>query len=160
MKRVGSASKIISVAALLNKVNIWRFHGETIVFTNGCFDILHPGHITYLEKASEGRRKLIVALNSDSSVKRLKGNERPINPENDRAFMLAALMCVDAVVIFEEDTASLLIETIKPDIYVKGGDYDATSLPEYESVIQNGGKVEILPFVEGYSTTQLIEKLK
>lgn len=160
MKNFTIESKIFNKKELQNKVNIWRFLGEKIVFTNGCFDILHPGHIAYLEQASKGRRKLIVGLNSDNSVKKLKGDSRPVNPEKDRAFMLAALMSVDAVIVFEEETASEIIEWLKPDIYTKGGDYEAKDLPEYKPVIRNGGLVEILPFVEGYSTTKWIEKLK
>ncbi|MBX7243004.1 MAG: D-glycero-beta-D-manno-heptose 1-phosphate adenylyltransferase [Bacteroidia bacterium] len=160
MKNFTIESKIFNKKELQNKVNIWRFLGDKIVFTNGCFDILHPGHIAYLEQASKGRRKLIVGLNSDNSVKKLKGDSRPVNPEKDRAFMLAALMSVDAVIVFEEETASEIIEWLKPDIYTKGGDYEAKDLPEYEPVIRNGGLVEILPFVEGYSTTKWIEKLK
>lgn len=133
----------------------WRAAGEPIVFTNGCFDILHVGHVTYLEQASRLGKHLIVGVNTDASVKRLKGETRPLNGENDRARILAALGCVDAVVLFGEDTPTELIRRIKPDILVKGGDYK----PEEVAGREFAGRVEILPFKEGYSTTGVIEKI-
>ncbi len=133
----------------------WRSCGETIVFTNGCFDLLHVGHVTYLEKARSLGRHLIVGLNSDSSVSRLKGPTRPLTREADRARVLAALGCVDAVVLFEQDTPTELIKLIRPDILVKGGDYKANEVAGR----QYAGRVEILNYEEGYSTTGLVEKV-
>lgn len=138
------------------QILLWRNRGEKIVFTNGCFDILHRGHITYLQRAASLGNRLIIGLNSDKSVKKLKGEERPVNNESDRAFMLASLCMVDGVVIFEEDTPERLLSLLKPDILVKGGDYQA----EEVAGKQYAGKVEILPFVKGYSTTNIIGKIK
>ena len=134
--------------------------GKKVVFTNGCFDILHLGHIDYLEKARSLGDALIVGLNSDDSVRRLKGSERPVNSEHARARLLAALSFVDAVCLFKEDTPGELIETILPDILVKGGDYTIETIVGAETVIQNGGKVETITLVDGFSTTGIIEKLK
>ena len=133
--------------------------GNIVVFTNGVFDILHAGHVDYLEKARSLGDFLIVALNTDSSVSRLKGPTRPINPLDDRARVIAALRCVDCVVSFSEDTPELIISQIKPDIHVKGGDYTVESLPESKIVHEYGGKVVILPLLEGRSSTNVIEKL-
>ena len=133
----------------------WRACGETIVFTNGCFDLLHVGHVTYLEKARSLGKHLIVGLNSDSSVSRLKGPTRPLTREADRARVLAALGCVDAVVLFEQDTPTELIKLIRPDILVKGGDYKANEVAGR----QYAGRVEILNYEDGYSTTGLVEKV-
>lgn len=139
-----------------DKVRRWKAAGETVVFTNGCFDILHKGHVTYLQQAASLGDHLIIGLNSDASVKRLKGPERPVNGEADRSFMLAALRCVDEVVLFEEDTPEELLSVLRPDILVKGGDYKA----EEVAGRQYAGKVEILPFVDGYSTTHMIERIR
>lgn len=138
-----------------HKICTWKKNGETVVFTNGCFDILHRGHITYLQKAAALGNHLIIGLNSDESVKRLKGKDRPVNGEEDRAFMLAALGCVDEVVIFNEETPLELLKYLQPDILVKGGDYKADEVvgKEYAE------KVIILPFVTGYSTTKIINKI-
>lgn len=130
-----------------------------LVFTNGCFDILHRGHITYLLSARELGNFLWIGLNSDSSVKKLKGSSRPINSEIQRAIILASLFFVDAITIFEEENPISLLEDIKPNIHVKGGDYKKESLPEYNTVIELGGRVEILPFVKGESTTKIIQKI-
>jgi len=130
------------------------------VFTNGCFDILHAGHVKYLQKSAKFGDILIVGLNSDSSVKRLKGQSRPINNQNDRAFVLSALSVVDYVIIFDEDTPERLLEKIKPDIYTKGADYTLSTLPEANTVIKNGGKVEFIELVEGKSTTNIIKSIK
>lgn len=138
------------------KVSLWQKRGETVVFTNGCFDILHRGHITYLQQAASLGDHLIVGLNSDDSVRKLKGPERPVNSEEDRSFMLASLRSVDDVVIFHEDTPEKLLACLKPDILVKGGDYKV----EEVAGRQYAGEVEILPFVEGYSTTALIHKIR
>jgi glycerol-3-phosphate cytidylyltransferase len=137
-----------------------KFTNKKIIFTNGCFDILHRGHLTYLKQAKELGDFLWIGLNSDTSVKTLKGPSRPINSEMDRAFLLACLVFVDAVTIFKEDTPLTLISKIKPNIHVKGGDYKAESLPEYNLVKSLGGDVQILPFVEGKSTTHIIQKIQ
>ena len=129
------------------------------MFTNGCFDILHVGHLRYLEEASEQGDILFVGVNSDDSVKRLKGPTRPINNENDRAEMLAGLKPVDYVVIFSENTPVELISELKPSIHVKGGDYKKEELPETEVVERNGGEVRILSLVEGKSTTNIVNKI-
>jgi rfaE bifunctional protein nucleotidyltransferase chain/domain len=140
--------------------NSLREQNKKIVFTNGCFDILHRGHIEYLTKAKEFGDVLIVGLNSDTSVQRLKGKDRPINSESDRARILDALKPVDYVVIFEEDTPLRLIQMVKPDVLVKGGDYKVEEIVGSEFVMSYGGKVEIIPFVEGKSTTKIIQKIK
>jgi D-beta-D-heptose 7-phosphate kinase / D-beta-D-heptose 1-phosphate adenosyltransferase len=130
------------------------------VFTNGCFDILHRGHITYLNQAKALGDVLIVGLNGDGSVGRLKGAGRPINPVEDRLHVLAALSCVDHIVCFDEDTPHELIRLIRPDVYVKGGDYSREMLPEALVVESLGGTVEILPYVEDRSTTGIIERIR
>lgn len=151
-----SAVKTRSLEEMLAQIERWREQNETIVFTNGCFDILHRGHVTYLRQAATLGSHLIVGLNSDESVQRLKGKGRPILSETDRAFMLEAFAFVDGVIIFPEDTPERLLSLIKPDVLVKGGDY------KKENVIGSryAGKVEILPFVKGYSTTNIIEKIR
>lgn len=131
-----------------------------VVFTNGCFDLLHPGHLHYLEKAKSLGDILIVGLNSDDSVSRLKGESRPINNQNYRATMLAGLMFIDYVIVFEEDTPLTLIKAIKPNVLVKGGDYAREEIVGFQETIMTGGEVEIIPFLDGYSTTQLIEKIQ
>ena len=150
---------VSSMDDFMRLLNICRFSGKKIVFTNGCFDILHRGHLDYLEKASS-IGILVVGLNTDNSVKRLKGESRPINNENDRAYQLANLLSVDAVCFFEEDTPIELIKIIKPDVLVKGGDYDANKLSGGEFIKSYGGEIAILPFIDGYSTTSIINKLK
>ena len=133
---------------------------KTVVFTNGCFDILHVGHVRYLRESAKLGDILILGLNSDSSIKRLKGKNRPINTQNDRAEVLCALSCVDYVIVFDEDTPENLIEQIKPDIYTKGADYTLDTLKEALIVKKNGGKVEFIELVEGKSTTNTISKMK
>jgi len=133
---------------------------KKMVFTNGCFDLLHLGHVDYLEKAAQLGDCLIVGLNADSSVKRLKGASRPVNPQYARARVLAALNFVDLVVIFHEDTPIRLIETLCPDVLVKGGDYSLLQIVGADFVQKNGGKVCTIPLVDGFSTTQTIEKMK
>lgn len=137
-----------------------RAHGQRIVFTNGCFDILHVGHVRYLGEARALGDCLVVGLNSDASVRRLKGPERPVNEEADRAEVLDALRAVDYVTIFDEPTAAELIEIIRPDVYVKGGDYTIATLPEAEIVRGYGGRVEFIDLVPERSTTRVIEKLR
>lgn len=140
-------------------VNGWKIHSDVIVFTNGCFDILHRGHVEYLAQAAQLGHRLVVGLNSDSSVKRLKGDSRPINDWYARAEVLASLQWVDAVVGFDEDTPKNLIETTVPDLLVKGGDYKAEDVVGYDFVKANGGDTVIINFVDGYSTTNIIEKM-
>ncbi len=134
--------------------------GKTIVFTNGCFDIIHLGHIYYLSEAKKLGDYLIIGLNTDSSVKKLKGAERPINSEQDRAMVLDALKSVDFVVLFDEDTPLELIREISPNILVKGGDYKADEIVGADFMKQHNGKVMIIPYLQGKSTTKIIEKIK
>ena len=140
--------------------NDFKQDGHKIVFTNGCFDVLHYGHVHYLLQAKELGDILVIGLNSDNSVRRLKGPTRPINGENERAFVLAALVCVDYVTLFEEDTPEELIKVVRPDVLVKGGDYTLDNIVGADFVMQNGGTVTTIPFVEGFSSTRIIEKLK
>ncbi|MBR1696268.1 MAG: D-glycero-beta-D-manno-heptose 1-phosphate adenylyltransferase [Selenomonas sp.] len=139
---------------------ILRKGGQKVVFTNGCFDILHAGHVTYLEAAKAQGDVLVLGLNTDASVRRLKGPERPINNELDRAKVVGALKSVDYVVLFGEQTAEAVIAEVKPDIYVKGGDYTLDTLPEAKIVQSYGGKVAFIDMVEGRSTTNIINKIK
>ncbi len=134
--------------------------GKKAVTTNGCFDILHPGHIRILEKSRSLGDALVVLVNSDASVRRLKGPSRPLQGENDRMTVLAALRCVDYVCMFDEDTPAPALARLRPDIHVKGGDYTLADLPEAEVVIRGGGKVAIVPLVRGKSTTSLITRMK
>lgn len=134
--------------------------GKTVVTTNGCFDILHVGHVRYLEKTKTFGDYLIVLLNSDKSVKSIKGPSRPINNEMDRAEILSALRCVDYVVLFDEDSPRNLLDEMKPDVYTKGADYTMETLPEADIMRKNGTRVEFIDFVEGKSTTKTIEKMK
>ena len=136
-----------------------RKQNKTIVTTNGCFDILHVGHVRYLQKTKTYADVMIVCLNSDSSVKQIKGPDRPINNENDRAEILCALECVDYVVMFDESSPENLLCEIKPDVHTKGADYTIETLPEAKSIIANGGRIEFISFVEGKSTTKVIEKI-
>jgi D-beta-D-heptose 7-phosphate kinase/D-beta-D-heptose 1-phosphate adenosyltransferase len=152
--------KILDRGRLTSRVADWRAVGETIVFTNGCFDLLHVGHVTLLEDCHRFGTKLVLGLNADASVQRLKGPTRPVVGENERARVMAALAAVDAVVLFDEDTPLELIRAIKPDVLVKGGDYTVETVVGHEEVIGMGGRVEIVPTVEGFSTTNLVKKLK
>ncbi len=133
--------------------------GKKIIATNGCFDILHIGHLRYLEQSKALGDMLVVGINSDASVKKLKGKDRPINPENDRAELLAALKPVDYVVIFDELDAINFLREVKPDVYTKGGDYNPANLPEYAVVQEIGARIEIIDLVEGKSTTAMLSKL-
>ena len=144
----------------INFIKKIKEENKKIVFTNGCFDILHVGHVRYLSKAKKLGNILIVGLNSDKSVKKLKGDNRPINIFEDRATLLASLRFVDLVIIFEEKTPENLIKKIKPDILVKGGDYDIKDIVGYKTVIENGGEVKVLRFQEGYSSSNYINKIK
>ena len=145
---------------IINIVRQGQQNGETFVVTNGCFDILHVGHVRYLQKTKEYADKLIVMLNSDISVKSIKGENRPINCEEDRAEILSSLSCVDYVVLFDEKSPADLLENIKPDVYTKGADYTLETLPERDVVIKNNIKVEFIDFVDGKSTTNVIKKNK
>ena len=152
---------VCSLIELLKERTAAKQNGEKIVATNGCFDILHPGHVRYLQQAKTLGDRLVVLVNSDASVQRLKGPERPVNKLDHRMEMLAALECVDWVVEFEQDTPKEVIDQLLPDILVKGGDYtDITSLAGHESVLANGGEVKILSFIEGHSTTAIIQTIK
>ncbi|RXK86687.1 D-glycero-beta-D-manno-heptose 1-phosphate adenylyltransferase [Filimonas effusa] len=153
-------SKIMTLAQLGHTMAGWRLLDKKIAFTNGCFDILHEGHIASLSQAASEADYLIVGLNSDASTKRLKGESRPVNKEQSRALLLASLVLVDAVVIFEEDTPLSLITTILPDVLVKGGDYTVEQIAGSKEVLANGGRVVINPIVPGFSTTGIIEALK
>jgi D-beta-D-heptose 7-phosphate kinase/D-beta-D-heptose 1-phosphate adenosyltransferase len=152
--------KILDRERLAKRVAEWRASGETIVFTNGCFDLLHVGHVTLLEDCHKFGTKLVLGLNSDASVQRLKGPTRPVVGENERARVMAALAAVDAVVLFEEDTPLELICAVKPDVLVKGGDYSVETVVGHEVVMAAGGRVEIVPTVEGFSTTNIVKKLR
>ena len=152
-------NKLLSREALKTKLAEWRSAGETIVFTNGCFDILHRGHVEYLAQAADLGDKLIVGLNTDASVKRLKGESRPVNDEKSRALLLSALQFVDAVVFFDEDTPYELIKQVQPDILVKGNDYKPEEIVGYDIVTAKGGKVLTIDLVEGFSTTNIISRL-
>jgi D-beta-D-heptose 7-phosphate kinase/D-beta-D-heptose 1-phosphate adenosyltransferase len=142
------------------KEEVLKLHSRKIVFTNGCFDVLHFGHAHYLLQARKLGDLLVVGLNSDDSVQRLKGPSRPINGEKERAFILASFACVDYVVVFEEDTPEELIKVVKPDVLVKGGDYALDQIVGADFVKANGGTVTTIPFVAGFSSTQIIEQLK
>ena len=140
--------------------NALKLHDRKIVFTNGCFDVLHYGHVRYLLEARKLGDLLVVGLNNDDSVRRLKGSTRPVNGENERAFVLAALSRVDYVSLFEEDTPEELIKIVRPDVLVKGGDYTIDNIVGADFVQRNGGVVTTIPFVEGFSSTRIIEQLK
>lgn len=150
--------KVLPLEALRARVTAWRSAGESVVFTNGCFDLLHIGHITLLEDARREGNRLIVAINSDASVQKLKGPTRPIVGERERGRVLAALAAVDAVVVFDEPTPLHLIETLRPDVIVKGGDYNEDTVVGAKEVQSWGGRVKIVPIVEGFSTSKLIAK--
>ena len=152
----GIAKKIMTVAEAKAQIQAWKVAGKTFAFTNGCFDILHPGHLYSLAETAKEADYLIVGLNSDASVKRLKGPDRPINSTESRAIVMANLVLVDAVIVFEEDTPLELISTLLPDVLVKGGDYTIDTIVGAKEIIANGGKVIINPIVEGFSTTNII----
>lgn len=153
------SEKILKLPGLVEKVSDWKKQGKKIVFTNGVFDLLHKGHVFSLVQAAKQGDILIVGLNADNSVKRLKGNSRPINDQDARALLLASLFMVDVVIIFEEDTPLQLITSILPDVLVKGGDYTVDEIAGAKEVIANGGKVVINPILDGFSTTAIIEAI-
>lgn len=154
-----SKSKIYDLADLIRRVAVWKFEGYSIVFTNGVFDLLHEGHIASLNEAASHGHKLIVAVNADSSVKKLKGPTRPIYNENARAQILASLLVTDAVIIFEDDTPLELIKALLPDVLVKGGDYTIEQIAGAKEVIENGGQVVLAKMIDGVSTSKTIEKI-
>lgn len=159
--------KILTASQLKMRIAQWRAKGYSVAFTNGCFDIVHKGHVNYLSQAADQATFLVVGLNSDASVKRLKGEDRPVNDESARAYVLAGLHAVDAVCVFEEDTPLHMIEWVKPDVLIKGGDYDVNETdPSSKSYIvgskevkANGGKVVTIPFVDGFSTSGILKKI-
>lgn len=151
-------AKILSLKELVKKSQQWKAAGKKIAFTNGCFDILHAGHIYSLSQAAKEADYLIVGLNADASVKKLKGENRPVNDEQSRAQVLAALQMVDAVVIFAEETPLDLIKNLLPDVLVKGGDYTINEIAGAKEVIAAGGKIVLNPLLEGFSTSALIKK--
>ena len=155
-----SSDKIQSLPEALQTIAAWKAAGEKVAFTNGCFDILHVGHVDYLEKARATGDRLVVGLNTDASVRRLKGQTRPVVPEHGRSRVVAALGFVDLVVLFDEDTPKSLIEAVKPDILIKGDDYSVENIVGADFVISRGGKVQTIPLVKGFSTSTIIEKIK
>lgn len=152
--------KILTKEQVVQRVAQWRVSGKKIVFTNGVFDIIHQGHIYSLSQAAKEADYLIIGLNADASVKRLKGIDRPINNQDARALVLASLVMTDAVVLFEEDTPLELINAIMPDVLVKGGDYTVEQIVGAKEVIASGGRVVINPILDGFSTTAIIEQTK
>ncbi len=162
-------SKIVELDEAKRRMAMWHMKGNKVVFTNGCFDLLHKGHVTYLAKAAELGNQLVVGINSDDSVRRLeKGSDRPINTEAARAFVLAALGVIDMVVVFNEDTPESLIHALEPDVLVKGADYDPnerdttskTYIVGSDFVRENGGEVCVIDMVDGFSTTAIVIKMK
>lgn len=151
--------KIVSLNDLLRLTHIWHFNSDKVVFTNGCFDIIHRGHIEYLAQAASLGNRLIIGVNTDKSVSTLKGPNRPVNDELTRAEVLAAFGFVDAVILFDEETPINLITAVKPDVLVKGGDYNPDTIVGADVVKANGGRVEVIPFVNGFSTSSIINKI-
>jgi D-glycero-beta-D-manno-heptose 1-phosphate adenylyltransferase len=153
-------NKILDLKSTENHLKTWQAEGQKVVFTNGVFDLLHVGHITYMAKAADLGDRLVIGLNSDSSVKRIKGEDRPVNDQNSRAALLAALFFVDAIVVFDEDTPQKLIAALLPDILVKGADYAVENIVGAREVLANGGEVKTISFVDGYSSTSIINKIR
>ena len=153
-------SKIYTTEKIIQQSNLWKKKGLKVVFTNGCFDLVHKGHIEILSKSSDLGNKLIVGLNSDISIKKIKGKDRPIIDEKSRAFLLASISFIDAVVLFNEDTPLNLISSIKPDVLVKGGDYNISEIVGQHIVKKNDGEIVLIPFVDGFSSTGIIDKIK
>ncbi len=153
-------AKILDRKQLENQLAVWRFKDKKIVFTNGCFDLLHLGHIDYLSKAKDQGDVLIVGVNTDSSVQRLKGSGRPITDETSRSMIMASLQIVSAVVLFDEDMPYDLIRQVQPDVLVKGSDYEPEDIVGYDVVKAKGGEIITIDFLEGYSTTGIMNKIK
>ncbi len=160
MKQINTQNKIVELTNAIEIVRQWKERGERVVFTNGCFDILHLGHVDYLQKARNLGSKMILGLNTDASIARLKGSERPIVPENARARVMASLEFIDLVVLFSEDTPLNLIEKIQPSVLVKGNDYKIAQIVGAKEVLESGGEVKTIELVEGFSTTNIVEKIK
>lgn len=160
MKAPTRPDRIVMRAALAELLRVRRERGDRVVFTNGCFDLLHPGHVAYLEEARELGELLVVGLNSDASVRRLKGPSRPVLTQDERAAIVAGLRSVDFVVVFDEDTPLDLIAALEPDVLVKGGDWPIDQIVGGDLVVQSGGRVLSLPYVEGKSTTSIIERVR
>ena len=156
---MASLAKIVSTDEFISRISEWKENDLMVVFTNGCFDILHLGHVDYLEKASNFGDKLVIGLNSDRSVGILKGAGRPINDQQARSRVLAALEFVDLVTLFDEDTPYGLIDRAKPDVLVKGGDYRRQDIVGADAVVANGGLIKTIPLVKGYSTSEIISKI-
>ena len=152
-------NKILSLDELLIKINKQRKDDKTIVFTNGCFDILHRGHIEYLAQAADLADIMIIGLNTDNSVSRLKGADRPLQDETSRAISMAAIQYIDYVVLFDEETPLNLIQNIKPDVLVKGSDYKIENIVGYDVLMKYGGEIKTIDFVDGYSTTKIVDKI-
>ena len=153
-------SKVYNLDALTNQVEQWKLASNKVVFTNGCFDIIHRGHIEVLARTADLGDKLVIGLNSDQSIQKLKGKDRPVIDEQSRAILLAALSFVDAIVLFSEDTPLKLISALLPDVLAKGGDYEIETIVGHEIVQKNGGKVKLVPFLDGFSSTTIIDKIK
>lgn len=153
-------AKITTLPQLTGNITTWKSEGKKVVFTNGVFDLLHLGHITYLAKAAELGDKLIIGINTDASVRRLKGESRPVNDQNNRAALLAALFFVDAVILFGEDTPRELITLLMPDVLIKGADYTVENIAGAKEVLANGGEVKTISLVDGYSSTAIINKIR
>lgn len=154
------SDKIVSLSKLSSKLDEWRSAKKRIVFTNGCFDLLHAGHIAYLTDAAALGDVLVLGLNSDRSVQRIKGPERPINDEKTRSAVLAGMFFIDAIVFFDEDTPLNVIKTVLPDVLVKGGDYKIEDIVGAQETVENGGEVQVLTFLPGYSSTAIIDKIR
>lgn len=153
-------SKFFLLPNLLKRIEFWRKLGDKIVFTNGCFDILHQGHIHLLAECTESGERLIIGLNSDASVKRLKGENRPLNDQKSRATLLASTQFCDAVIIFEQDTPEELIHAVQPDVLIKGGDWKKEDIIGSNFVESYGGQVKTIPYLKGFSTSNIIERSK
>ena len=153
-------SKMYTLSDLKIQSDKWKENGDKVVFTNGCFDLVHRGHVEVLANTADLGDRLIIGLNSDSSIQELKGENRPIIDENSRAILLASLQFVDAIVLFSEETPRNLIETIVPNILAKGGDYKVREIVGHEVVLENGGEVILVPFIVGFSTSNIVDKIK
>ena len=157
---MSSTDKIFSLPQLQEQVKAWRSQGQRIVFTNGCFDLLHLGLVDYLEKARQLGDRLVLGLNTDASISRIKGPERPLQDEVSRARIMASLLFIDAVVLFDQNTPLELIKAVQPDILVKGDDYTVENIVGHEVVLARGGEVKTVPLVKGYSTTNIVKKIE
>jgi D-glycero-beta-D-manno-heptose 1-phosphate adenylyltransferase len=154
------SQKIVTIDNIKQRITEARANKKQIIFTNGCFDIIHPGHIEYLSKASDYGDIFILGLNTDNSIRKLKGSDRPILNQHSRAIILASMFFLDYIVLFDEETPYNIIQSIQPDILVKGGDYKAENIVGYDIVTKKGGKVITIPLTEGFSTTNIIKKMK